>query len=165
MILHDFRKNYESLKLKPVFFCIFLLFYESASAVFWFIPPLLGVFFSYLIIEKEKSLKELDELDFNWYFTVFFLIFIEQIHGFEIFSSFLAYLIFYYVFNESFVLNLKGKESLFFIHSFAAYFGTFLLSNLILYIQNLPLLRFSNEYWYYIIFEGMFSLIYFRKKI
>ncbi|VEJ53508.1 integral membrane protein [Campylobacter insulaenigrae] len=80
--------------LSYVFFYFSLIFYQMLSSVYYWFPPLFGVFFCYMIILLKEKEKTLNSLDFRWYFSLFYILLIDIIHGFYIFSSWIAFLFF-----------------------------------------------------------------------
>ncbi|MFW5625190.1 MAG: hypothetical protein ACOCMW_05315, partial [Campylobacter hyointestinalis] len=88
------------------------------------------------------------------------------IHGFELFSTILAFILFYNFINDQLKINMKCRGCLLVIFVFSGYIGTFLLSDLILYILNQPLLGFNYEYYmYYIVVESAISVMLFKERV
>ena len=56
-----------------------MLSYEIATTQFGFLPPLIGIFFTYMILEYSRKQKQYDEFKPSWYFSLVFLVFAEQI--------------------------------------------------------------------------------------
>lgn len=159
------RNSINTLFIKSIFFCLCLIWYEIMSITTHILPPLIGLFFAYLMILKNESERIMNNLDKRWYFSICFLIFAEQIHGFELFSSILAFLVFYYFINDWLKINMKCRQCLLVIFVFAGYFGTFFISQLILYILNQPSLEISYEYFFYIFLESLICIFFFKDRV
>lgn len=148
-------------------FCwaIFLLSYEIATTQFGFLPPLIGIFFTYMILEYSRKQKQYDEFKHSWYFAVIFLIFAEQIHGFYLFSIIIAFLLFYSFILDWLYTTMKWRNCLLVIFVAAGYVLTLLVNNLFAYVLNEPNLSFSREYLFFIAFESIFAIVLFRDKV
>lgn len=163
----DMQRNRSDIQnIKFFVFYFTALIYEIFTGVSMFLPPFIGVVFCYLTIHKYKRNQILHNLGYRWYLSLFFLVFVEQINGFELFSSVIAFFVFFYVFVEYFILNIKSKQILFFILVICAYISIFSVSNLISYIENENLLSFTYEYILYIVIDTVItSFIYKDRKI
>lgn len=159
------RNSSDLLSLRFILFCFLLVGYEITTAATHILPPLIGLFFSYLIILKHESEKNISNIDKRWYLVIFFLIFAEQIHGFELFSTILAFIIFYYFINDWLRINMKWRQMLLVIFVFSGYIGTFIASNIILYILNQPMDSMSYEYFIYIAIESLISIALFKERV
>lgn len=159
------KREIRKSSFKNALFWVFLFFYETASAKFWLFPPLMGLAFVYLIVRRAEFEKFIENPNLTWYGAFLFLIFCEQLHGFKMFSSLLAFLIFYYMIYDWLIINLKWRESLLVIMVVSGYSFTFLINNLILYIANSPGLEFSGEYVFYAVAESALAIAFFRDKV
>ncbi|RAZ48201.1 hypothetical protein [Campylobacter hyointestinalis] len=160
------RNSINLLSIRFVLFCVGLIAYEIMSAANHFLPPLIGLFFAYLVVLKNESEKYMGDIDKRWYLSFIFIIYAEQIHGFELFSTILAFILFYNFINDQLKINMKCRGCLLVIFVFSGYIGTFLLSDLILYILNQPLLGFNYEYYmYYIVVESAISVMLFKERV
>lgn len=63
------------------------------------------------------------------------------------------------------VVNLKWRESLLVIMVASGYIGSYLVSNLILYMLNSQTLSLSYEYVLYIAVESAIAILLFRDKV
>lgn len=158
------RKSTNALSLKYIFGAFILVIYEILSTAFYYLPPLFGVFFSYIIIERKEAQRLLSGMATPWFLAFGFIIFAEQIHGFFFLSSVLVYISFYHIFYEWLVVNIKSRLVMFWIFSAACYIGIWAFSDLLFYIFDRELLKYSYEYPYYIVIEGTLSAIIFRKN-
>lgn len=141
-----------------------VIVYEMLSTAFLFLPPLMGVVFTYLVEKRREAEKLLSGVAMPWFVAFALLIFAEQLHGFVLFSSAISYLLFYYIFYEWVVINFKGRIIQLAVFNATAYIGTWAISNLVLYILDSELLRYSVEYVYFIIAECFICLVIFREN-
>lgn len=159
------RRNSSDLQiLKSALWVAFLLVYQAATSVATYLPPLIGIFFTYMIIltiEKNKKVKKYDN---RWYFAIFYLIFAEQVHGYALFSTMIGFLLFYYLVCDWLLVTFKSREILLMVFVASGYFMTYLISLLLLYAVNLPMLNFDYEYSIYIISEAVLATILFRER-
>ncbi|WP_234284392.1 hypothetical protein, partial [Campylobacter novaezeelandiae] len=99
-----------SLNLNYIFIAIIFIIYEILSSIFIYLPIFYGVFFCYMFFLLEQRERTLYDLDFRWYFCLFFLFFTDVTHNFFIFSSWIAFFIFYYFFAYWIKTNLKIEK-------------------------------------------------------
>lgn len=157
------RKSPNALSISYLIFIGFAVIYEMLSAAFIYLPPLMGVFFTYIIIKKKEAGRLLSGLAMPWFIAFGFLIFAEQLHGFFFLSSVLAYILFYNIFYEWVVVNFKGKIFAFLCFNFAAYASIWGISNFIYNLLDGALLHYSYEYLYFIGIETIISYFAFKK--
>ena len=150
---------------KGFWWAIFLLSYEIATTQFGFLPPLIGIFFTYMILEYSRKQKQYDEFKPSWYFSLVFLIFAEQIHGFYLFSTIIAFLLFYNFVLDWLYTTMKWRNCLLIIFVASGYVLTFLVNNLFAYVLNEPNLTFSAEYLFFIALESVLAIVLFRDKV
>ncbi|WP_107790877.1 hypothetical protein [Campylobacter concisus] len=150
---------------KGFWWVIFLLSYEIATTQFGFLPPLIGIFFTYMILEYSRKQKQYDEFKPSWYFSLVFLVFAEQIHGFYLFSTIIAFLLFYNFVLDWLYTTMKWRNCLLIIFVASGYVLTFLVNNLFAYVLNEPNLTFSAEYLFFIALESVFAIVLFRDKV
>ncbi len=164
--LSNMRRNSSNLRYLGNFLGIIALFaYEVATTMYSVLPPLIGVFFTYLIFEYSKKRKRYTEFDFGWYLSIAFLIFAEQIHGFYIFSSIVAFFIFFYFMVDWLFATFKSRLLLLAVFVSAGYVGTYAVSSLMSYIQNSTMLYFGSEYLVFISVEFLISIVLFKERI
>lgn len=130
-----------------------------------FLPSLIGVFFAYLVILKDELDRTLEANDRRWYLSLAFLVFAEQLNGFEFCSAILAWLFFYYLINDWLKTNIKWRKLLITIYVFSGYIITLAMSNIVLYVLNQPRMKLDYEYLLYAIIESLIALVIFRGRI
>lgn len=159
------RRNSSDLQiLKFALWTAFLLVYQAATSVATYLPPLIGIFFTYMIIlniEKNKKVKKYDK---RWYFAIFYLIFAEQVHGYALFSTMIGFLLFYYLVSDWLLVTFKSREILLIVFVASGYLMTCLITLLLRYVANLPMLNFDHRYFIYIAFEALLATILFRER-
>ncbi|MCV3374346.1 hypothetical protein L8V80_05330 [Campylobacter lari] len=148
-----------------LFFYLSLIFYQVLSSVYYWIPPLFGVFFCYMIVLLKEKERTLNKLDFRWYFSLFYLLLIDVIHGFYLFSSWIAFFIFYHFFVDWFKSKLKLGHYLLVIFTFCAYIFIYLFDVFLAYLDNNEILKFGIEYLWFFTVEALISFIIFKGKI
>ncbi|MCV3451276.1 hypothetical protein L8W58_06740 [Campylobacter lari] len=148
-----------------LFFYLSLIFYQVLSSVYYWMPPLFGVFFCYMIVLLKEKERTLDKLDFRWYFSLFYLLLIDVIHGFYLFSSWIAFFIFYHFFVDWFKSKLKLGHYLLVIFTFCAYIFIYLFDVFLAYLDNNEILKFGIEYLWFFTVEALISFIIFKGKI
>ncbi|MBT0883581.1 hypothetical protein, partial [Campylobacter sp. 2018MI13] len=84
-----------------------LFFYQLLCSITFFLPPLLGVFFVFLIIHFKKS-----GFDKTSLLIILYLCLIEITHGLVLFSTTIAFLIFFYYFYDKLIYKLKNRDIL-----------------------------------------------------
>lgn len=146
-----------------LFSAISVVLYEMLSTAFIYLPPLMGVFFSYLILSKSDAQRSLSGLAGYWYLAFAFLLFAEQLNGFTFLSSVVVFFVFYYIMQDWLIINVKSQFFMFVMFNFSAYFGMFFISNLFLYIVDSQLLSYSHVLLYYAVIESIFSFWFFKK--
>lgn len=156
------RKSPNAVSLGYAFGALALVVYEMLSTALIFLPPLMGVFFTYIIIKKSEAERLLSGLAAKWFLAFAFLIFAEQIHGFLFLSSVIVYIVFYSIFYEWLVVNFKSRILMFAFFNFCAYIGIWAVSNLVLYMLDQTLLKYSYEYLYFMLCETLLCLYIFR---
>ncbi|MCD8213024.1 MAG: hypothetical protein LUC34_03080 [Campylobacter sp.] len=160
------QRNSSNLQyIKELVGIVFLVAYEIATTQFGFLPPLIGVFFTYMILEYTKKQKRYTEFGFYWYFAIIFLIFAEQIHGFYLFSTLIAFLIFYNFVVDWLLVTMKWRNCLLAVFVVSGYVVTFSTNNLIAYVQNGSFLKFGVEYIVYIVIETILAIILFKDRV
>ena len=126
-----------------LFSAISVVLYEMLSTAFIYLPPLIGVFFSYLILSKSDAQRSLSGLAGYWYLAFAFLLFAEQLNGFTFLSSVVVFFVFYYIMHDWLIINVRNQFFMFVMFNFSAYFGMFFISNLFLYIVDSQLLSMA----------------------
>lgn len=152
------------LKIIRLFLAIFLLFAYQAMATISHLPPLLGVFFVYLIDLNLRREKRILNNEYELYFCIFYLILIEQTHGFTLFSSILGCMFFYYFFSDYLLVTLKSRILLIASFVVSGYIATFVVSFLFGYIGSFETVRFSEEILSYIAIEAVIAIVLFKER-
>lgn len=164
--LSGMRRNSTDIQLLKSFFWVALLFvYQASTTVFIWAPPLIGLFFAYMIILTMEKQKRLLKYDIRWYFSIVYIIFVEQVHGFALFSTILAFIVFYYFICDWLVVTFKSRAVLLIFFVSNGYLGTYLISSLLLYIKNLPILNFGYEYFVYTALESALAIVLFKERV
>lgn len=145
-------------------FACFLVIYQITSAMYQFLPPLIGIFFIEMIILNYEHEKKLTNFNHKWYLCILYMIFIEQMHGFSFLSIAIFYIIFYYFIFDWTLKAIKFRNLLLIFYVGCAYFGTFFISNLISYIYKSDYLKFGYEYVFYFIVESFLAIFFFRSR-
>lgn len=160
------RRNSSDIQLlKSLFWVAFLLVYQAATTVFTWLPPLIGLFFAYLIVLTIEKQKRLVNYGINWYFAVAYIVFAEQAHGFALFSAILAFVLFYRFVCDWIIVTFKSRAILLVLFVASGYLGVYLVSSMFLYIQNSPILNLDYEYAVYIAVESILSIVMFRERV
>lgn len=148
-----------------LFFYLSLIFYQVLSSVYYWMPPLFGVFFCYMIVLLKEKERTLNKLDFRWYFSLFYLLLVDIIHGFYLFSSWIAFFVFYHLFVDWFKSKLKLGHYLLIIFTLCAYIFIYLFDVFLAYLDNNEILKFGIEYLWFFTVEALISFIIFKGKI
>lgn len=149
--------------LKIFLFVVFLFAYQGATTV-TALPPLLGVFFTYLIYLNLRREKRLLVNEYELYFCIFYLIFIEQTHGFALFSSLLGCIFFYYFMFDYLSVTLKSRILLIGSFTIYAYLFTFAASLLLGYAGDFQTPGFGYEMAIYAAIEAVIAIILFKER-
>lgn len=155
----------KSFNFSFLFVYILLIFYQFASTLTMFLPPLLGVYFCYLHILLNEKEKSLFELDYRWYFAIIYVLFIEFLHNFYALSCILAFLIFHYYFADWIKTNLKFGRLLIVVFIFVAYLFSYLVDSLFCYFAHETYQRLGLIYLYYIGIESLITVVLFKDKL
>lgn len=144
--------------------CIFLV-YETFTSIVSFFPLMYGWFFTYMFYLLEQTERTLNRLDFRWYFSLIFLLFIDITHNFFVFSSWVAFFIFYYACADWLKTNFKIGKFMPFIFVLCSYGVIFLCDIVFTYISEQKLIFFSLEYIVSVAIEMLLVYIFFKDKI
>ncbi|WP_273402818.1 hypothetical protein [Campylobacter avium] len=149
-----------------VFTAICFIVYQILSSIFSYMPLMLGFFFCYMYCLLQERDKSLYDLDFRWYFSVFYILFIDITHDFYLFSSLFAFLCFHYFFADWLKVNFKIGKLLPIVFVVCAYALLIFFDNLLSYLDNKKLSIFSLNYLLFILcIESFLSYIFFKDKI
>lgn len=142
-----------------------LVFYQMLSSVYYWMPPLFGIFFCYMIILLKEQKKTLNRLDFRWYFALLYILYAGIIHGFYLFSPWIAFFIFYHFFVDWFRSKMKLGAYFLVLFVVCTYIFIYIFDVLLSYLDNSDTLSFGLEYLWFVFFEAIISYIIFREKI
>ncbi|CAD7287448.1 hypothetical protein LMG7974_00327 [Campylobacter majalis] len=166
-VLSSMRRNSSDLRYLGYVIGITCLFgYEIVTSIFVFLPPLIGVFFTYMIIEYAKKMqKSYIELGFGWYLSIAFLLFAELTHGYYLFSSIVGFFIFYYFAVDWLSVTFKHRKFLLILFVACGYFMTFLISCILCHMQGIEILNWGFEYAVYIAIESIIAIVLFKDRL
>lgn len=128
-------------------------------------PILLGFFFCYMFVLLLQHQSSLYELDFRWYFCLFYLLMIDITHNFYIFSSWIAFVVFFYFCADWLRINFKVGKLIPALFVCCAYVLVYCIDGLLTYIDNGDLKIFSKEYFYYILLESLLATLFFKDEL
>lgn len=151
--------------LKNLVFLVFLFLYEILTSIYATLPPFIGLFFAYAVILKYEKDKNYGVFTHEWYQTLIFLFFAEQIHGFELFSVAISFFIFYYFLFKFSFEGFKLRNLFLTFLVFYGYISIFLISNLISYFVGNSYLDLTYEYLMYFVFESAVCVLVFKDRI
>ncbi|MBZ7946867.1 hypothetical protein H2258_05525 [Campylobacter sp. RM9939] len=159
-------KNYRvSINGGYIFLGIFYIIYQILGSIFTYTPLLYGLFFCYMIYLLEQRQKTFNKLDFRWYFSLFFLFFTDITYDFFIFSSWIAFALFYYICADWIKTSLKIEKFIPIAFVLCAYFFIFLLDFIFSYMNNQHFKALSFGYLISIGIECFLAYVFFRGKI
>ena len=143
---------------------VLLLIYLVATSIYRNLPPLIGIFFLYVIVLKFEEDNKFKNISFTWYFAIFYLFITEQIHGYKLFSILISYIFAYFLLFNISLKIIKFRNLLIIIYICYGYIMPFCVSNFISYIQKDEYLNFTGDYLLYIFIEIVLGIVLFRGK-
>lgn len=147
-----------------VVIALFLVLFQVFSSIFA-LPILIGFFFCYMFILLREKERTLYDLDFRWYFSMFYLVFIDITHNLYLFSSWIAFFVFYYLFADWIKTNFKVGKVLPILFTFCAYGLLFIVDNVINYVQSGFFKLYGGEYIADMLAESALCYLFFRNKL
>lgn len=147
-----------------VFLAFCFVLYQILSSVFS-LPILIGFFFCYMFILLKERDFTLYDLDFRWYFSLGYLLFIDITHDFYLFSSWIAFFIFYYFCSDWIKINFKIGKMLAVFFTLCAYLLLYILNSVLSYVDDSKLNIFGIEYLIYALIESAFCFLFFKDKL
>ncbi|ASM39064.1 MAG: hypothetical protein SPI03_03380 [Campylobacter sputorum] len=160
------RRNSTYLSNIKYIISVLTLFLYQVFTVIMPLPPLIGVVFCYMIVMLLKKEKTLGNLGKDWYVCILYLFFVEQIHGFYLFSILIAFLLFYNFLLDWLLINMKYRSLILVVITTGSYICILLINELFAYMQNSQdFLNFNKEYFIFIGIESFISIFLFREKI
>lgn len=137
-----------------------LFFYQILCSIVYLLPPLIGVFFVYLIIHFNK--KGFDKTSL---FIILYFCFIELTHGLFLFCTTISFLIFYYYFYNKLIYKLKNRDILIILFIIFVYGFNLILNLAYSYIFEVGHLNYDIIFIYYICLESLLAIVLFRGVI
>ncbi|MBW1377560.1 hypothetical protein AT881_07040 [Campylobacter jejuni] len=163
------RRNLSAYKAKfngaYVFLGFFFLIYQILGSTFVYAPLLYGIFFCYMFCLLEERERTFSKLDFRWYFSLFFLFFTDITYNFFIFSSWLAFFIFYYLCADWIKTNLKIGKFIPVVFVLCAYGIILFLDMILSYIGDVKIKILGWAYIVSVFIECCLAYVFFKGKI
>lgn len=147
-----------------VFWAAFFVIYQIFSSIFP-LPILLGFFFCYALSLIKESELNLYDLDFRYYFALLYLLFIDITHDFYLFSSWIAFFIFYYFFVDWIRITFKIGKLLPIFFTLCAYLFFYVLDQILSYVDTSRLDLLGKEYFIYALIEAFICFFVFKDKL
>lgn len=157
------RNSSDYQHIKDVAFVVALGFYLILGNINVFLSPLVGVFFTYLLLYLNKEYKSVKD-NINIYLIFLYLIFFELSRGFYLFSAVVVFFIVLYFLKKRIISIFKSENWIFTIFVISAYIGTYLINNLFCYLQEKELFSFNFMYVFYILIDSIVSILLFKKR-
>ena len=157
------RNSSDYQHIKDVAFVVALGFYLILGNINIFLSPLVGVFFTYLLLYLNKEYKSVKD-NINIYLIFLYLIFFELSRGFYLFSAVVVFFIVLYFLKKRIISIFKSENWIFTIFVISAYIGTYLINNLFCYLQEKELFSFNFMYVFYILIDSIVSILLFKKR-
>lgn len=154
-----------SFDISFIFFALCLFVYQILSSIFTFLPLLLGLFFCYMFILLKERQLHFESFGFGWYFSLFYVLFIDISHGFYLFSSWFAFIIFYYFCTDWLKNNFKINTITPILFVLCAYMLVFGVDSFFSYIADEKLKNLRMENFISIIIEALMAFFIFRGKL
>ncbi|MCX2682367.1 hypothetical protein OQH60_00335 [Campylobacter sp. MIT 21-1685] len=148
-----------------IFLGFIFILYQVLSSVFLSTPPLYGIFFCYMFFLFKEKEKTYNKFDFRWYFSLFFLFFTDITYGFFVFSSWIAFFIFYYAFADWIKTNLKIGKFISVIFVLCTYALIFIVDRTFTYMNNEEMKMFALSFVFSLLVESLLAYIIFRGKM
>lgn len=150
--------------LKYTFFVLFFVIYQIFSSTLQAVPPGFAFIFCIVLFITYEHERTFTSFGFEWFFSIVMLIFCSQMHGFELFSEVIAFVIYCVFLFKWVTYNVKFINLFLFLTVAYAYIATFLISNLLSYFDDGAYMSFGIEYVAYILIEFAFAFVFFRSK-
>lgn len=138
--------------------------FEILSSIF-VLPTLIGFFFCYMFVLLRERETTLYDLDFRYYFSLFFLVFIDITHDFYLFSSWIAFFVFYYFCADWIRINFKIGKLLPVFFTICAYALLYLVNNILSYMDSAKFNFLGVEYFFDMCVESAFCYLIFKDKL
>ncbi len=138
-----------------------LIYYESLTSIYPFLPSFFGVFFVYLLFFVKSKLRF-----YEVFYSFLFLTLYELDKGFYLFSFIIFFIIYYNFIKEEIKKYIFCKICIAFFYVVTAYFGYYLINLAIAFIQN-EQFTISNYFIYIlnILIDTILVFIIFKKLL
>lgn len=153
-----FNGNYIALGL-------FFIIYQILGSIFIYAPLLYGIFFCYMFCLLEERERNFSKFDFRWYFSLFFLFFTDVTYNFVIFSSWLAFFIFYYICADWIKTNLKIGKFIPVVFVLCTYAIVLFLNIIFSYVEDEKINILGWVYFVSVFIECCLAYVLFKDKI
>lgn len=140
-------------------FVVFMFFYQIFTTIFMYLPPLLGVVFCAIVLNINKETRENKN---DVYLGFLYLVFIETLHNFYLFSSVFGFFIFYYNFANWLKTSFKFQYLLLVLLVVCGYVLTIIVNLFLSYAFNEDFMSFDFIYVYYMLIESIICIILFK---
>lgn len=144
---------------------LMLFFYQSMSAIFQYFPPLIGLFFCYIMIEVLKHSKNFAKFNKFHYIIFAYMFFAEQIHGYHLFSIAIAFMIYYFLIVDALFATIKSRQIIILISVASGYILLLAVNFFISYISGAEFLSANKEYLFFIIVESIIAILFYKDKL
>lgn len=142
-----------------------LFFYQAMSAIFQYLPPLIGLFFCYMMIEMLKLGKNFEKFNKYHYAILAYMFFAEQICGFYLFSVVIAFMIYYFLIKDALFATIKSRQLIILISVASGYILLVIVNFFISYLSDAPFLIVGKEYLFFIIVESILAILFYKDKL
>lgn len=142
----------------------FFVLWQVFSSIYT-MPIFVGLFFCYiynLIREHESTLYD---LDFRFYFSLAYLVFIEITHDFYLFSSWFAFFVFYYFCAEWIKTNFKFGKFMPVFFCICAYLLLFMFNAILSYLDSAKFALLGLEYYIDMLIEAALCYLIFKDRL
>lgn len=154
-----------NIDLSYIFLALVLVFYQVLSSIFTYLPILIGFFFCYMYSLLQEKDETLYDLDFRWYFSLVYLLFIDITHDFYLFVSWICFFVFYCFCADWIKTNFKIGKFIPIFFVFCTYLLFCVFDSILSYIDNVNIKIFGSEYFISMGVEALFCYLFFKDKI
>ncbi len=141
-----------------------LIYYESITSIYPYLPSLFGLFFVYLLFYFNSKLRFYEVI-----YSFFYIIIYELDKGFYLFSFIIFFIIYYNFIKNEIKKYIFCKFCLSFIYVFSAYLGYYGVNYIISFIlnENIPPLISYDSFFYFfnIIMDTILVFLVFKNRL
>ncbi len=159
------RDSTNLLTLKNFFLVGALVLYQIGTSLYPLLSPLLGFFFCYGVLLKEREYKTLQTYDTERSFILGYIVVIELNKGFYLFSTLVFFIFFYAMVVDWMKSAFKCRSCILVAFVVSGYLGVYAVNNLLAYIVSQPFYRLEWEYGLYILIDALLAIVFFRDRI